>query len=156
MTSDYTVIETVPSAEDFCRLRRISGMSPRPLEGVIAGLPRSCYGVHILWQGIPVGMGRIVGDGAVNFEIVDVAVDPAHHLSIVKSIVGNLKVLEESGMFDDIGLYSRSEQRLFSSADDEEPASEALERILFGAWTAEESAHYEYLKQRLEQAKALK
>ena len=79
------------------------------------------------------------------------AVDPAHHLSIVKSIVGNLKVLEESGMFDDIGLYSRSEQRLFSSADDEEPASEALERILFGAWTAEESAHYEYLKQRLEQ-----
>ena len=61
-----------------------------------------------------------------------------------------------AGMFDDIGLYSRSEQRLFSSADDEEPASEALERILFGAWTAEESAHYEYLKQRLEQAKALK
>ena len=83
------------------------------------------------------------------------AVDPAHHLSIVKSIVGNLKVLEESGMFDDIGLYSRSEQCLFSSADDEEPASEALERILFGAWTAEESAHYEYLKQRLEQARAL-
>ena len=34
-------------------------------------------------------------------------------------------------------------------------ASEALERILFGAWTAEESAHYEYLKQRLEQARAL-
>ncbi|MEI3308579.1 MAG: zeta toxin family protein [Eggerthella lenta] len=43
------------------------------------------------------------------------AVDPAHHLSIVKSIVGNLKVLEESGMFDDIGLYSRSEQCLFSA-----------------------------------------
>ena len=38
MTSDYAVIETVPSAEDFCRLRRISGMSPRPLEGVVAGL----------------------------------------------------------------------------------------------------------------------
>ena len=78
MTSDYTVIETVPSAEDFCRLRLIAGMSPRPLEGVKAGLPRSCYGVHIVWQGVPVGMGRIVGDGAVNFDIVDVAVDPAH------------------------------------------------------------------------------
>lgn len=39
-------------------------------------------------------------------------------------------------MFDDIGLYSRSEQRLFSSADGEESASEALERILFG------DAHY--------------
>ncbi len=30
MLSDYTLIDTVPSAEDFCRLRIISGMSPRP------------------------------------------------------------------------------------------------------------------------------
>ena len=78
MLSDYTLIDTVPSAEDFCRLRIISGMSPRPLEGARAGLPHSCYGVHILYEGVPVGMGRIVGDGALNFEIVDVAVDPAH------------------------------------------------------------------------------
>lgn len=58
MTKDYVFIETVPSAEDFCRLRVISGMSPRPLEGARKGLPRSCYGVHILWQGVPVGMVR--------------------------------------------------------------------------------------------------
>lgn len=37
-------------------------------------LPNSCYGVHILCEGVPVGMGRIV----VYLEIVDVAVDPAH------------------------------------------------------------------------------
>ncbi|WP_052284588.1 GNAT family N-acetyltransferase [Kluyvera genomosp. 1] len=78
MTAEYTLIETVPNAEDFCRLRQISGLSPRPLAAAKIGLPRSCYGVHILWQGIPVGMGRIVGDGALNFEIVDIAVDPAH------------------------------------------------------------------------------
>ncbi|MCL0268163.1 GNAT family N-acetyltransferase, partial [Klebsiella pneumoniae] len=34
--------------------------------------------VHILWQETPIAMGRIVGDGAINFDIVDVAVDPAH------------------------------------------------------------------------------
>lgn len=78
MTTEYTLLETVPSAEDFCHLRQISGLSPRPLEAAKIGLPRSCYGVHILWQGTPVGMGRIVGDGALNFEIVDIAVDPAH------------------------------------------------------------------------------
>lgn len=78
MTTEYTVVESVPSAEDFCRLRSISGLSARPLEAARVGLPRSCYGVHILWQGEPVGMGRIVGDGALNFEIVDIAVDPAH------------------------------------------------------------------------------
>ncbi|WP_258785337.1 GNAT family N-acetyltransferase, partial [Klebsiella pneumoniae] len=33
---------------------------------------------HILWQETPIAMGRIVGDGAINFDIVDVAVDPAH------------------------------------------------------------------------------
>ena len=68
MTVEYTVIEKVPSAEAFCHLRVAAGMSPRPLEGARAGLPHSCYGVHILWQETPIAMGRIV----------DVAVDPAH------------------------------------------------------------------------------
>ena len=78
MTAEYTLIETTPSAEDFCRLRKIAGLSARPLAAAEIGLPRGCYGVHILWQGTPVGMGRIVGDGALNFEIVDIAVDPEH------------------------------------------------------------------------------
>ncbi|BBV68474.1 TPA: GNAT family N-acetyltransferase [Kluyvera ascorbata] len=73
MTTEYTLIETTTSAEDFCRLRKIAGLSARPLAAAEIGLPRSCYGVHILWQGTPVGMGRIVGDGALNFEIVDIA-----------------------------------------------------------------------------------
>ena len=57
MTVEYTVIEKVPSAEAFCHLREVAGMSPRPLEGARAGLPRSCYGVHILWQETPIAMG---------------------------------------------------------------------------------------------------
>lgn len=32
MPDNYTVVETVPTAEAFCRLREISGLSPRPLE----------------------------------------------------------------------------------------------------------------------------
>ena len=51
MTVEYTVIEKVPSAEAFCHLRVAAGMSPRPLEGARAGLPHSCYGVHILLAG---------------------------------------------------------------------------------------------------------
>lgn len=78
MTAEYTLIESVPSAETFCHLRKIAGLSARPLAAAEIGLPRSCYGVHIIWQGSPVGMGRIVGDGALNFEIVDIAVDPEH------------------------------------------------------------------------------
>lgn len=82
------------------------------------------------------------------------AVDPAHHLLIVESIVDNLKVLEDSGMFGNISLYSRSERCLFSSADGEGRASDALRDILFGDWTEEERKHHAYLEQRLEEAKA--
>ncbi|QYK08376.1 GNAT family N-acetyltransferase [Shewanella mangrovisoli] len=74
----YQVIEQVASVEDFIRLRQISGLSPRPLAGVVKALPKSLYGVQIKCGTQTVGMGRVVGDGAINFEIVDVAVDPEH------------------------------------------------------------------------------
>ena len=74
----YELVEEVASVDDFIRLRDISGLSPRPREAVEKGLPNSLYGVQVLHQGETVGMGRVVGDGAINFEIVDVAVDPKH------------------------------------------------------------------------------
>ncbi|EEF4509739.1 GNAT family N-acetyltransferase [Salmonella enterica] len=78
MESRYTLVYAVSPADDFCRLRNISGLTPRPLEAVKRALPRSCYGVYIEYSGLVVGMGRIVGDGAINFEIVDIAVDPEY------------------------------------------------------------------------------
>lgn len=79
------------------------------------------------------------------------AVDPAHHLLIVESIVDNLRTLEDSGMFDGVSLYFRSERRLFPSddGDDGTRASEALGEILFGDWTEEERSHVAYLERRL-------
>ncbi len=66
----------MPSAE---ALPAAAAPSRRAPEGARAGLPHSRYGgVHILWQETPIAMGRIVGDGAINFDIADVAVDPAH------------------------------------------------------------------------------
>jgi len=74
----YQVLEDVASANDFIRLRQISGLSHRPLAGAIKALPRSLYGVQIKLADQTVGMGRVVGDGALNFEIVDIAVEPEH------------------------------------------------------------------------------
>lgn len=78
MHTKYVFINTVAPVEDFCRLRVISGLTPRPLDAAKRALPGSCYGVHIEYAGLIVGMGRIIGDGALNFEIVDIAVDPDH------------------------------------------------------------------------------
>lgn len=83
------------------------------------------------------------------------AVDPAHHLIIVESIVDNLATLEASGVFESISLYSRSEQCLFSSHDGEGSAHKALERMLFGDWTEEECEHLAYLERRLTEARSI-
>ncbi|WP_444924476.1 GNAT family N-acetyltransferase [Microbulbifer sp. DLAB2-AF] len=72
----FKVIETVASVEDFLRLRQISGLSPRSREAAEKGLPNSLYGIHIQIRSTTIAMGRVVGDGALNFEIVDVAVAP--------------------------------------------------------------------------------
>jgi ribosomal protein S18 acetylase RimI-like enzyme len=72
------VIKKVPSVEDFLRLRIISGLTPRPAKAVKKALPNSLFGVHLIIDDKTVGMGRVVGDGALNFEIVDVAVDPQY------------------------------------------------------------------------------
>jgi ribosomal protein S18 acetylase RimI-like enzyme len=72
------VIKDVPSVENFLRLRIISGLTPRPAQAAKRALPNSLFGVHLVIDNNTIGMGRVVGDGALNFEIVDVAVDPQY------------------------------------------------------------------------------
>ncbi|WP_299795690.1 GNAT family N-acetyltransferase [uncultured Shewanella sp.] len=98
------IIEQVVSAEDFTRLRLISGLTPRPIEAAREGLPRSLFGVQLLLERQVVGMGRVVGDGALNFEIVDVAVDPAYQgrglgRKIMQSIMGYLEREAPTGAY---------------------------------------------------------
>lgn len=90
--------------DDFLRLRELSGLSPRPREGAAKGLPRSLYGVTILLESEPVGMGCVVGDSGLNFEIVDIAVDPAHQRKglgtlIMQHIMSYLEAETPSGAY---------------------------------------------------------
>ena len=72
------IIEQVPSAEEYCEMRINAGLSPKSYEAAKVGLPNSLYAVSIRENGGLVAMGRVVGDGACNFEVVDVAVDPCY------------------------------------------------------------------------------
>ena len=67
-----------PDVENFLRLRKITGLSPRSEKAARIGLHHSLFAVTIFNKEIPIGMGRVVGDGGLNFEIVDVAVDPEY------------------------------------------------------------------------------
>ncbi|MEO0493359.1 MAG: GNAT family N-acetyltransferase [Actinomycetota bacterium] len=76
--SELRYVDEIPGPDEFRALRERAGMSPRTAEAAARGLPNSLYGVCVRDGERLVGMGRIVGDGGLNFEIVDIAVDPDH------------------------------------------------------------------------------
>jgi ribosomal protein S18 acetylase RimI-like enzyme len=71
-----TIVQKIPDANDYMRLRAVTGMLPRSEVAAAKGLPKSLFAVVVLDGETTVGMGRVVGDGGLNFETVDIAVDP--------------------------------------------------------------------------------
>ena len=76
------------------------------------------------------------------------ATDPEHHNLIIRQIVSNMRVLEQSDLFEGIYLANRAKEVLYPKEGLEGKASDALEQVLFGPWSREESIHYDYLKQQ--------
>lgn len=70
--------EKVPSPKEFCEMRVKAGLSAKSLKAATIALPNSLYGISIRQDEALIAMGRVVGDGACNFEVVDVAVDPIY------------------------------------------------------------------------------
>lgn len=88
--ASFTVRLAVPTVADYCRLRRIAGLSPRSEAAAAAGLPNTTVGVVATLGDAVIGMGRAVGDGLF-YQLVDIAVDPAHQgQGLGKTIVGAL------------------------------------------------------------------
>lgn len=72
------IFEAIPTPEEYVELRKNAGLSPKGIDTAKKGLQNSLYSVVIRDGKKLVGMGRIVGDGACFFEIVDIAVDPEY------------------------------------------------------------------------------
>jgi ribosomal protein S18 acetylase RimI-like enzyme len=79
--SDYRLIERVPSVENYNRIRIAAGLAGRDPQAVEIGLSNTLFGVCVERDGRIVGFGRLVGDGGLFFEVVDVAVLPEHQRS---------------------------------------------------------------------------
>ncbi|WP_342627740.1 GNAT family N-acetyltransferase [Nguyenibacter vanlangensis] len=89
LPSGYVFRAGVPDAATYCRLRRISGLTPRSVLAAQAGLPNTLYGVHVQHGSDVVGMGRMIGDASLFIHVVDIAVDPAHRgQGIGSAIIG--------------------------------------------------------------------
>jgi GNAT superfamily N-acetyltransferase len=91
MNDDYRLIDAVPSAADYRRLREAAGLRPKSAAAAERGLPNTLFGVSVLHGAAVVGMGRIIGDGGCFFEVVDIAVLPEHQRrGIGKKIMARL------------------------------------------------------------------
>lgn len=68
----------IPGVAEYCRLRDVCALSPTTAKAAERGLPNSLFSTTIRQDGQLIAMGRVVGDGGCNFEVVDVAVHPEH------------------------------------------------------------------------------
>jgi len=90
MTS-YVVGLRTPSVADYQRLRAVAGLTQRSAERAAVGLANTFIGVVIEAGGRAIGMGRVIGDGALFFQVVDLAVEPDHQgRGVGKAIMGAL------------------------------------------------------------------
>ncbi len=76
--SGYRLVERVPSVEDYNRVRSAAGLGRRDPSAANVGLPNTLFGVCVESDGRVVGIGRIIGDGGLFFQVVDVAILPEH------------------------------------------------------------------------------
>ncbi|WP_240229563.1 GNAT family N-acetyltransferase [Devosia lacusdianchii] len=93
---DHELIVGTPTTADYRRLRQVAGLSAKSLEAAEVGLPNTWYAVTIRHAGQTIGMGRVIGDGGTAFQIVDIAVEPAHQgkglgKRIVAALVDHLR-----------------------------------------------------------------
>lgn len=91
----YRVIHGIPADDVYRRLRADAGLSPKTAEATARGLPASLFAVQVLAGDDVVGMGRVIGDGGCFYQVVDIAVLPAHQgqglgKRIMREIVGYL------------------------------------------------------------------
>lgn len=59
-------------------MREVAGLSPKTAAAAAAGLPNTLFAVCIRDGNTLIGMGRVIGDGGLNFDVVDVAVHPQY------------------------------------------------------------------------------
>lgn len=80
MNADYRLVMAAPPVEDYLRLRREAGLSPKTRTQAEAALPGGWSAAHAVHRatGEVVGMGRVIGDGGWYFHVIDMAVLPTH------------------------------------------------------------------------------
>lgn len=73
---ELEISESVLDTDEYIKLRKLAGLSAKSKEAALIALPNSLYSIQFRKEGNLIAMGRVIGDGACFFQIVDIAVDP--------------------------------------------------------------------------------
>lgn len=114
----YELVDNVLKAEDFVRLKVATGFLDRPLHQVEAALKNGLFNVSAICDGKVVGMGRVVGDGAMYWYLQEIIVLPEYQgrgigKSIVNRLIEYIKSAAIPGTIIYIGLTAVKGKELF-------------------------------------------
>ncbi len=105
------LVDNILQAEDFVRLRIQTGFAEIPIEHAQKALQNGLINVSAIYNGELVGMGRLVGDGAMYWYLQEIIVLPEFQgkgigTMIVNHLVDYAKVSSTTGKFTTIGGVS--------------------------------------------------
>ena len=108
---EIELIDNVLNAEDFVRLRIETGFAEVPLEHARRALENGLINVSAYYQGKLIGLGRLVGDGAMYWYLQEIIVLPEYQkkgvgTQIVNHLIGYAKENSKTCKFTTIGGVS--------------------------------------------------
>ena len=106
---EYTLIDNNLKAEDFLRLKVATGFRDRPIALVEKALQNSLFDVTAVAGGKVIGMGRLVGDGAMYWYLQEIIVLPKYQnkgigTAIVNRLLDYVSDHTQAGDFTSVGL----------------------------------------------------
>lgn len=108
---EVQLVDNILQAEDFVRLRIEVGLVEIPVEHARKALKNGLLNVSALYNGELVGMGRLVGDGAMYWYLQEIIVLPEFQRKgigtiIVNHLIDYAKANSITGKFTTIGGVS--------------------------------------------------
>lgn len=98
----YQLIERTPTVAEYNRVREAAGLSVKNPSAAERGLANTLFAACVVHEDTVVGIGRVIGDGGLFYDIVDIAVVAEHQ----KHGVGKLIMTALMGYLDAHALPS--------------------------------------------------
>lgn len=111
ISKQVILVDNILQAEDFVRLRKETGFVEIPVEHAQKALQNGLLNVSALYNGELVGMGRLVGDGAMYWYLQEIIILSQFQRNgvgtmIINHLVDYVKKNSTTGKFTTIGGVS--------------------------------------------------